>query len=208
MDNTVVNDSLSEVLNQLIKDFGITEAGLARAINMPRATINRIKNGAITDPKTSTLLLIADYFHISLDQLLGREPISFPKIHNIRIPLINVLKLKKDIKQPLKEFDNEEWINFEYKGNSKKLFAFKVSGDAMWPYFDNNSILIVDTELVPQNQNFVVVHLHQSNDIVIRKLLIDGSTMILQAINDVFQNITLKKKDNIIGVIIHAKKDL
>lgn len=210
MDNNILYGNLSDILNNLIKSTGITEAYLSRAINMPRATINRITTGAITDPKSSTLLLIANYFHVSVDQLLGREPIFSYRVHIIKVPLIELSQVKKILSQSniLITSNCKNWVDFEYKGDSEKLFAFKVSGDAMWPYFDNNSIVIVDTSIIPQNQNFVIVHLKQNDEIIIRKLLIDGKTMILQAINNVFQNITLKQNDIIIGVLVHVKKDL
>lgn len=207
---SILNEQLAEVLNNLIKNAGITEAYLSRAINMPRATINRIKTGAITDPKSSTLLLIADYFHISVDQLLGRAPIASYRAHNVKVPLVDLAQVNSfhsefNISDSIR---SKSWIDYEYKGNSEKLFAFKVFGDAMWPYFDDNAILIADASLIPKSHSFVVVHLTQSDEIIVRKLLIDGKTMILQAINNAFQNILLKKGDNIIGVLVHVKKDL
>ncbi len=43
--------SLSDILGLLLKQYKITESDLARAINMPRATINRLATGKIKDPR-------------------------------------------------------------------------------------------------------------------------------------------------------------
>lgn len=46
---------------------------LARQLGIPPPSINRILSGQITDPRCSTLMLLADYFEVRMDQLVGRE---------------------------------------------------------------------------------------------------------------------------------------
>ena len=46
---------------------------LARQLSIPPPSINRILSGQVTDPRISTLILLADYFDVGIDQLLGRE---------------------------------------------------------------------------------------------------------------------------------------
>ena len=46
---------------------------LARQLDIPPPTINRIVGGQVNDPRCSTLILLADYFNVTIDQLLGRE---------------------------------------------------------------------------------------------------------------------------------------
>ena len=45
---------------------------LARQLDIPAPSINRILSGQVTDPRCSTLLLLGDYFKVTIDQLLGR----------------------------------------------------------------------------------------------------------------------------------------
>lgn len=72
---TAHNTTISEILLTLIKTTEITEAHLAKIIGMPRATINKIATGKIVNPRSSTLNLIAKYFNITIDQLVGNEPL-------------------------------------------------------------------------------------------------------------------------------------
>jgi len=52
---------------------------LARQLDIPAPSINRIVAGQIVDPRCSTLILLADYFDVSIDQLVGREKILWGK---------------------------------------------------------------------------------------------------------------------------------
>ena len=46
---------------------------LGKEINMSSGEISDIENGKKKDPRISTLIRIADYFNISLDELIGRK---------------------------------------------------------------------------------------------------------------------------------------
>ncbi len=208
------NSSLSSILVELIEQFNISEAELARAVNLPRATINRIKSGKIIDPRTSTLTLIADYFNVSIDQLLGHAPITFNKhqeLNIIRVPILEWKQLANiDMKPEDLGKDNlrNDWIYFECdnKKDSNSLFALRIEGDAMWPYFDDKSVIFIDTTLVPQNRSFVVAYVASSEDIILRQLLIDGKSKILRPLNTLFSSINLSSDDKLIGVVAHVKK--
>jgi SOS-response transcriptional repressor LexA len=208
------NSSLSSILIELIEKFNISEAELARAIKLPRATINRIKSGKIIDPRSSTLTLISDYFKVSIDQLLGHAPISFNKyqeLNIIRVPILEwsqLINIDMITKAQGENTLSKDWIYFECdnKKNSNSLFALQIEGDAMWPYFDDKSIIFIDTALVPQNRNFVVAYVASSDDIILRQLLIDGKSKILTPLNTLFPPINLSSDDKLIGVVAHVKK--
>jgi transcriptional regulator with XRE-family HTH domain len=68
------NTKLQHHLKRLIAHHEIISGSdLARQLNIPPPSINRILSGHTADPRCSTLILLADYFDISIDQLLGRE---------------------------------------------------------------------------------------------------------------------------------------
>ena len=68
--------SVSHVLAELLQQTHINESELARRVNLPKATINRITSGRTPDPRASTLIAIAEYFNISVDQLMGKKPLG------------------------------------------------------------------------------------------------------------------------------------
>jgi transcriptional regulator with XRE-family HTH domain len=202
--------TLSNILQELILSSGISEAKLADRINIPTATLNKLKTGKIEDPRMSTLVTIASYFGLTVDQLLGNAPIE--KDYNkliVHVPIIeynNIMKTKID---ELNFINHKKWISIEMINtiNKNSIFAIYVQGSAMEPYFDNNMIAVIDTMCHVKNQQYVLAYIKNTNEIIIRQILIDGETKILKAANQYFTPIKLTQKDIILGEVIYTLKD-
>lgn len=63
-DNTLIK------LRDLRKSAGLTQADLASILGVERSTYVKYERGS-SDPPTATLIRLANYFHVSLDELLG-----------------------------------------------------------------------------------------------------------------------------------------
>src|SRR5271156_4022316 len=76
--NTVVAFDINEIqlkklaknLRMLLAERQVSENDVAQALNIPVMTVRRLASGETTDPRISTLKLIADYFKISVDSLI------------------------------------------------------------------------------------------------------------------------------------------
>lgn len=66
-------------LKKLRKERGITQLQLALALNLNQNSISRYENGT-READYRTLILLADYFKVSIDYLLERtdNPTYFP----------------------------------------------------------------------------------------------------------------------------------
>lgn len=60
-------------LKELRKTNNLSMDKLGKEINMSSGEISDIENGKKKDTRISTLIRIADYFNISLDELIGRK---------------------------------------------------------------------------------------------------------------------------------------
>ncbi len=60
-------------LKELRKINNLSMDKLGKEINMSSGEISDIENGKKNDPRISTLIKIADYFNVSLDELIGRK---------------------------------------------------------------------------------------------------------------------------------------
>ena len=58
-------------LKEIRKARGISQIKLAMDLNMAQNTISRYETG-VREPSIAELVKIADYFHVSVDYLLGR----------------------------------------------------------------------------------------------------------------------------------------
>jgi transcriptional regulator with XRE-family HTH domain len=62
--------SLATNIEYLMLSSGISQTELSRKTNIDRATITKILNGSTENPRLDTLEGIAEYFQVSIDQLL------------------------------------------------------------------------------------------------------------------------------------------
>lgn len=79
----------SERLKELRTDKNMTQGELAQALNLTRPTITYYESG-VRSPDAQKLILIADYFGISIDYLLGRT--NNRRLWNIKDDALNVVE--------------------------------------------------------------------------------------------------------------------
>lgn len=174
---------LAQTLNDLInRDGKLTPAGLARKLGIPTNKITRILNGDVTDPKASTLLQIANSFGITINQLLGIEPI-IPQgeygdlTASQMLPVFN-LNHMDDQKTPREWY---RWVENDLEGN---YYVLCIDTDLYEPTFLQNCLLIVHADLLPEDRCFVVVKKKNNlSHCSIKKYVIDGNETYLYPIN-------------------------
>jgi transcriptional regulator with XRE-family HTH domain len=70
------NANLAKVLTHLASKKGLTSSELARQTGIAQPVIYRLMTGVTENPQILTLKPIADYFEISIDQLLGSTSLN------------------------------------------------------------------------------------------------------------------------------------
>lgn len=70
---------LAENIVTFRKNRGLTQAQLAEALNMTPAAVSKWETGAAV-PDLDTLIALADYFRVSMDDLLGRTLEEKPRV--------------------------------------------------------------------------------------------------------------------------------
>ncbi len=207
----MTQNNISVVLNFLLDQNNISEALLGRKIGIPRATINRLVSGKTPDPRASTLEAIAEYFDITIDQLLGKHPL------NIGSCQINVLNTTSHSIPIINWEDAPNW-KLKLSGNFKNLvldsdmdkgrFAVLFKGESMWPQFQEDTLLIIDPEKKAKNRDFVLVYVTKTQETLFRQLFEDGRYKIGKPINEIFPTIQIENTDIIIGVVVQTRKKL
>lgn len=204
---------IANVLNQLITQMGISEAALGRKIGVPRATINRLVSGKTPDPRASTLKAIADFFEITIDQLLGEKLLlnqsqenELNTNMNKRIPIIDWDKANQwsCINRGLASDVHSKWLLTDPNIDGGR-FAIIFNGESMWPRFDADTILIVEPEKTPKNRDFVIAYIYETEEILFRQLIMDGKCSFLKPINDMFPTIQMSDIDKLIGIVVESR---
>ncbi len=173
-------------------------------------TIRRLSSGETTDPRVSTLKLIADYFNISVDSLI--EDNTSNAIALMRkttpqfIPVLN-WKIATTIKS-VKEIDKKTWKEWhpivlgEQTTLSNDAFALE-SRPSMQPRFPMGTLFIIDPNEVPSDGDIVLIKMKADGNLSLRELSIDIPRWQLQPI--VLGSETLfydEQQHHLMGIVI------
>lgn len=202
---------LSHTLKKLLFERNMRASDLAKEVNLPKPTIGRIINGESAKPKDSTIQPIADYFQISIKQLIGEEPLPGSNY--------DIFKLDKNAKiiailqwnDLVSGHNNSERKSFlTVSGVSDSAFALINPDYSMEPLIQKDSILIFDPDREPQDGSFVLVKIASidSSIYVFRKLFIDLNQRFIKALNPELGtgNRMLQANDEIVATLVESRK--
>jgi len=129
-----------------------TKAGLplkeaGRLLGLSESALSLYENGK-RQPDYATLMKIADFFSVSVDELLGRPGAA------VKVPVLG------EVRAGMPEFAEEQYLDYEDvtipPSERDDYFALKVRGDSMEPKFTQGDILIVRRQTDAEQGAFVV----------------------------------------------------
>ena len=207
--------NLGNILKKLLFHRDMKPADLSREVNIPQPTIHRLITGKSSRPYQSSLKPIADYFDVSIEQLLGEEPMAgeeneppqntVPTTSQIhQVPMVGWEHLTA-----INTLDTENHDKIPYLGNiGDKGFATIMQDSSMEPLFARDSLLIFDPERSAKDRSYVLVNLSGRKAAVLRQLIIDADNKYLKSMNpDLhdFQIRVLNAADQIIAVLVECR---
>lgn len=207
----MTSNILSKNLEFLLKKNELSSSQLSSGSGIDKPIISRILSGKTTNPQVETLKPIADFFNITIDQLIGSD-ISTDKKHGVVVPisrmLVPVIDWKHvpywlDIKN---NYNSSKTIDAKIS-SSKDSFALVISTEQFEPRFAINSIIIVDPTLTPKNRDYVLTKSKDTDDICIEQLIIENNKTFLKSVS---QNFEMRKiiKPIYYGVITESHLNL
>lgn len=192
---------IAENLAMLMREHGMSGNDLSLQINIPTATIQKLRSGDIKNPTIETLAPIAEHFKLSLDELvlskLSEVQDSKILLSDITIPLI---KLSDMITFP--NCDVIEYIRYNFSENAKNKLAVKIQEPGL--FFEFGSILFVDTNISAKNQDYVIVKHEHTGNISIKKVLFDDDYYLMSIVKGLDNKMLDIKDYRICGVIISS----
>lgn len=206
--------NISNTLKQLMSAHKLNTMELARRTGIGQPVIYRLISGETDNPKIITLCALADYFGISVNQLIGDAPLPITHGRNkqkvnkqvTEIPLINWDEV---IDWRAKHDKKHETIFANITPNAN-LYALKMQDNSMDPVFSKGTILIIDGNKEPSDRSYVVIKLKKEKQIIFRQILIEDDYQYLKPFNpdtEKYKIRLLAKGDKCCGVLIQAQKD-
>jgi len=173
---------LSTNLSILLKQHHLNISQISQQLNIPAMTIRRLLSGETEDPRLSTLKLIADYFHVSIDFLIGADSGSFllskqnnqsyliPKISWDLLPMIKMTDNNHDLFKTATEWES---ISLDPEDAiSTRVFALE-SKPSMVPRFPRGTVFIINPEKTAKDGDIVLIQFKKNNDYAMKELVID-----------------------------------
>lgn len=215
MEKKIRTASLMDRMKQLLAHTDLTANGLATLLNLPTPTIHRLVTGEVQDPRISTLILIADYFGVSIDQLSGRQPLdaqfySKGDAKSIKpafsIPLLTMHEAHTLLKHSK---ESTQWFywhsNSNHQDNNESVFAIAIKNNLYEPLFYHDSIIILDPKINPENGDYVLVNFDGDHLPVLKRYISEGKNKYLFTVNSDVKTARFDSKVSvIIGVVIEA----
>ncbi len=208
---------LGATLKKLLFYKDMRPVDLAREVNLPPPTIHRLITGKSARPYKSSLQPIADFFSVTIEQLVGEEPLPdiqstvtednerMADAHLHNIPLIPFEAIRDIDNMDLSVYNDKLFVNVPM---SEKGFATILQDSSMEPIFSRGSILIFDPKKNLRDRSYVLVQLHEKKLLVFRQLLIDLDQKYLKPLNpdlNAFKMRLLTENDVIVAVLVEAR---
>lgn len=149
-----------KALRDLRTRLDISQQKLAEQLNVSRSTIAMWENGG-SQPDNDKLLILAEYFNVSVDYLLGKEKKTpdFSEVSNIikfekfkQIPILGTIACGEPI---LAEENIEGYTNIEQDIHAD--FALRCKGDSMSPKFLDGDIVLIRQQPTVENGQIAAV---------------------------------------------------
>jgi transcriptional regulator with XRE-family HTH domain len=201
--------SIATNLRKLMTLANINENELGRRTHIKQPIIHRLLSGKNKNPKLLTIKPLADYFMLSVSQLIGEQEIVSSwqgfttKDHHgwTEVPLMNWEQFNKLSEHKLSKFIVTE-CNI-----SQNAFAIYITDQSMEPLFPEKCIVIVEAELEPNNDNYVVIKT-ANDELILRHFMLISGDKFTNPLNHKFGTICkLSKKDKILGTVVRTIYD-
>ena len=199
-----------ENLTNLMEEHDISNSALGEIVGVSREAIRQWKSGKIA-PTIDKAIKLADYFGVSVDELLGKR---IDTEREIPLPLVGVVSAG-----PFDILNEDQWneklsVSADLLASRPKnnCVTMKVSGDSMSPYLLEGDVLVVHRQTYAHNGNIVVMYDPVLNGYTVKKFQRNGDTVTLIPFNDQYNpmkyNNPSEQQLNLYGVCVGLKRKL
>ena len=205
--------TLSARLLHALNVLGVTQAELSRRIGVKPQAIHYLCTG--NSKKSSFTYEIADALKInslwlgSGDGLMQSEASPNEELVSSqkRTPILDWKQVKQLVGDEASNIlvSAKEWL-LTSSNIGENGFAFRLHDRSIYPRFDQETVIIVNSNKEPKNKDFVVVYLNEVDEIVFRQYHVENNIVLLKPINVAMYKVIKKEKDDVIlGVMVEAR---
>ena len=201
---------LSENIDRLMKAEGISNVQLGKEIGISDETIRKWRTGQ-TIPPIDKAGKFAEYFHVSLDELLGKR---IPTERVVVLPLVGQISAG-----PFDILNEDAWTEKRSvqarllaDRPEKECVAMEIIGDSMAPYLLPGDVLVVHRQTYAVNGNIIIAYDPVINGYTVKRYKQNGDSVVLEPYNQDYQTIKYtnpkEQELNLYGVCVGMERKL
>lgn len=206
----------SEQLRKLRRERKLTQIELGNLLNVSNGTIAMWETDK-RQPDIATLKRIAEYFNVSVDYLMGREPdknVRGVQLNRsvVKVPVFGTIPAGVPIDMVEDSYiEDEEEIPADWLRGGNEYFALRVRGESMMPKFENGDILILKKTDDCENGAYCAVSINHT-ECTFKKVLKKTNGITLMPLNPEFEPLFFTNKEvaelpiTILGVVKEVRR--
>ena len=199
-----------ENLTNLMSESDINNKTLANIVGVSEEAVRKWRNG-LAVPGIDKAIKIAEYFSISIDELLGKR---LDTEREITLPLVGIISAG-----PFDILNEDQWderlsVSADLLAGRPKnnCVTMQVTGDSMAPYLLEGDVLIVHRQPYAVNGNIVVCYDPVLNGYTVKRFQQNGDAVTLIPYNEQYKpmkyNNPSEQQLNLYGVCVGLKRKL
>lgn len=169
-------------LLNLMNESGINTIELGKILGVSDESISNWRKGKSV-PKIDVAMKIAEYFGVSLDELLGK-PLHTEQA-SVTLPLVGMVSAG-----PFEILNEDQWdekrtvqARLLADRPKRECVAMEVMGDSMEPYLLEGDVLVVHRQTYAVNGNIIVAYDPTLNGYTVKRYKQNGDKVILEPYN-------------------------
>lgn len=202
--------ALPSIIRELMRRKGnINQAELSRQTAIPTPTLHKLLNGQTVDPRASTLMILARFFDVGLDQLAGLKPLGGDKAMrhiSVSIPVVT-WERAAECDNPAAGLDKDNWDEWTIVEEKRAHCYALYSKPSMEPLFPRGSVLVVNPDLKASDGDYVIVVYPDTQAATMREISLDGNIKELLPLTPGSKREPIPEGIEILGVVKHTVCD-
>lgn len=193
---------LSENIEYLVSSQKVDLKTLSQKSGISITNLNNIRRN-VANPTLETLEALANYFGLSVSDLIEKDLSENQNTTQYKLVTMPLLELDE-----LEAFTEGRWrkkqsVAISVQSNLQNMarIAVKLNNNAFSPFYEKDTLFILNLEITPQDGDLVAIKVHES-PFMIRKILFVGNKINIYYPTLLDNNPMLEEKDKvkIIGV--------
>jgi len=210
MDGHTPGDNIRHLIQRHL-DNGISQIEIARRCRISQGTVYRYLH-LEQEPRLEIVMKFADGLQIPIEDILGQET-RLPRaiIHGAptqQIPVLTKVQAGAWRSRVVPPYPGvaDDYVDTDLRG--AHLFALRVEGDSMLPEFQPGELIIIQPNIEPMQNMYVVVWDKEDGEAAILKQLKRlKNSWYLHPLNPAYEDLPLGRHHKIVGKVIRRQKD-